>query len=111
MPASEIIPNFPVFVEALRRTGVYGGRQYAVDVLEPALKSMGVANRKTLEQAVRASREVPAAEGAMRGTAIFAALDFPHVEELVKKTFRRIRLYEEDAGIAELCNTRFIQRD
>ena len=59
MPASDIIPDFNVFVEALRKTSVYGGRQYAVDVLEPAFRSMGIANRKTLEAAVRRSREVP----------------------------------------------------
>jgi acyl-[acyl-carrier-protein] desaturase len=108
MPASDIIPDFNVFVEALRKTSVYGGRQYAVDVLEPAFRSMGIANRKTLEAAVRRSREVPDTQGGMRSTAIFDSLDFHHIEDSVKKTYHRIGLYEKDAGIEAFSNVRFV---
>ena len=108
MPASEIIPDFDVFVEALRKTSVYDGRQYAVDVLDPAFKSMGIANRKTLEAAIRRSREVPEMNWGIRGTAIFESLDYHHIEGSVKKTFQRIKLYEKDAGIEAFSNVRFL---
>lgn len=108
MPASDIVPDFGVFVEALRQTGVYGGRQYATDVLAPAFASMGIANRKVLEAAVRASREVPDVEGRLRGTAIFERLDFRHIEALVTKTYQRIAVYEKDAGIEEFSTVRFL---
>lgn len=111
MPASDIVPDFHLFVEALRRTGVYGGRQYATDVLEPAFASMGIANRKMLENAVRASRQVPDAQGRVRGTAIFESLDFQHIQDLVKKTFRRIELYEKDAGIEAFSQVRFVPNE
>lgn len=111
MPASDIVPDFHLFAEALRRTGVYGGRQYATDVLDPAFASMGIADRKMLEGAVRASRQVPEADGGLRGTAIFESLDFQHIQELVKKTFRRIELYEKDAGIAAFSQVRFIPNE
>lgn len=108
MPGGELIPDINVFNEALFRARIYGPRQYAADVLEPVFKSMGLANRRKLEAAVRASRQVPDTDGGFRGTAIFESLDFRHVEDSVRKTFRRIELYEDRAGIAAFSNVRFL---
>lgn len=108
MPGGELIPDINVFNEALFRTRVYGPRQYATDVLDPVFKSMSLPNRRKLEAAVRASREVPDSDGGIRGTALFESLDFNHIEEAVRKTFHRIERYENSAGIAAFSNARFL---
>ena len=108
MPAGDLIPNINVFNEALFSARVYGPREYARDVLEPAFRSMGISSRRKLEAGIRASREVPDTNGGIRGTAIFESLDFNHIEEAVKKTFHRVELYEQDAGISEFSHVRFL---
>ena len=111
MPGGALLPDGKVFFEALFRARVYGPRQYATDVLDPVFKSMGLPNRRKLETAVRASREVPGPDGGIEGTAIFKSLDFHQIEAAVRKTFQRIELYENSAGIAAFSNVRFLPNE
>jgi acyl-[acyl-carrier-protein] desaturase len=107
MPAGDIIPDYKTFFEVVARAGVYGPREYARDVLQPALENLSIAGRRALENGVKAFRQVPDGDGNLRDTAIFETLDYHSLEGAVKRLFDRIERYEQEFGLADIDPTRF----
>ena len=108
MPVLDLLPDGAKFSEELYRSAIYGPRDYARDVLQVALKNLGIANRKAVENGVRRSRQAPDPDGNMRDTAIFDALDYEAVELSVKRLFSRVNKYEEEFGLAEIDPIQFV---
>lgn len=109
MPADQFIPDFHIFADALYEGGIYGPREYSRDVLKLALKNLGVAGRKALEQGVRVSRQVPDdKDGNIRDTSFFETLDYDAVEDGVRRMFSRFEKYETQVGITEVDPAPFV---
>ncbi|MGB8647369.1 MAG: acyl-ACP desaturase [Anaerolineae bacterium] len=107
MPAMNIIPNGAEFSETVHRSGVYGLRTYAQDVLQVVFDQIGVKGRRALEEGVRRMRQVPDDAGHLRDTTVLNGLDYHAVEDAVKRLFDRIQKYEQEVGLAEVDPTRF----
>jgi len=90
------------------RAGIYGPREHLKDVIDIALKNLGVQGRAALRRGINRIREVPAMEGGMRETAIFDLLDVDGVEKKVQKLFGRIQDYEKQVGFDEIDPTIFV---
>jgi len=108
MPALNIIPNGAEFYDLVHRTGVYGVRAYARDVIQVLFDQLGVKGRKAVEEAVKRSRQVPDGNGDLHDTAVFNALDYHAVEASVRRLFGRIQAYEQEIGLAEVDPTQFV---
>ncbi len=108
MPGMDLLPNIGELTELLMRAGIYGGRQYAGDVIDVVLTQLGIAGRKALVRGVRRSRGVPRQDGVISNTSLFSALDRVAVEQAVKRLFGRIEQYERDVGLAEIDPTYFV---
>lgn len=108
MPAGNIIPDYDKFADVVHRAGVYGPREHARDVVQAALGNLGIAGRKALENGIRRSRLVPDENGNMRETAIFHGIDFPSVQQSVKRIFGRIEKYESEIGFDLVDPTKFV---
>lgn len=108
MPALHLLPENSTFYETLYRAGIYDSRQHARDILQVALKNLGISSRKALQRGVKRFRQAPDSDGNMRNTAIFDALDYDAVETAVKRLFGRIRKYEEKIGLAKINPTHFV---
>ncbi len=108
MPSMSIIPNGGEFYELVHRTGVYGLRAYARDVVQVLFDQMGIKGRKLVEEGIRRSRQVPDENGHLRDTSMFSALDYRAVEESVRRLFGRIRTYEQEIGLADVDPTEFV---
>ncbi|HEU5323397.1 MAG TPA: acyl-ACP desaturase [Methylomirabilota bacterium] len=108
MPSLSIIPNGGEFYELVHRTGVYGLRAYAHDVVQVLFDQLGVKGRRAVEDGIRRSRQVPDENGELRDTAVFGALDYTAVEASVRRLFARIRRYEDEIGLAEVDPTTFV---
>jgi acyl-[acyl-carrier-protein] desaturase len=98
MPAGNIIPDYDKFAEVVHRTGIYGPREHARDVVQAALSNLGVAGRRELERGIRESRLVPDENGNMRETAIFHGIDFPSVKQAVQRLYRKVGEHEKRVG-------------
>jgi acyl-[acyl-carrier-protein] desaturase len=107
MPAGGLIPNYEHFYEVVAKAGVYGPREHARDVLQTALDNLGVKSRRALENGVRAFRQVPDPDGNLRDTALFDTLDYPTVEQAVRRLYGRIEQFEQEIGFADIDPTRF----
>lgn len=108
MPAGNLIPNYDKFAEVVAQAGVYGPREHLKDVLDIALKNMGVEGRRALQRGIKRIREVPHPDGTMHSTAIFDVLDYEGVTQKVQKLFGRIADYEKEVGFDEVYPTKFI---
>ncbi len=108
MPAGNLIPNYDRFAEIVARAGIYGPREHLKDVVDVALKNLGVEGRAALRRGINRIRQVPTMEGTMRDTAIFDLLDVDGVEKKVKKLFERINDYEKKVGFFDINPTTFI---
>lgn len=108
MPAGDIIPGYDEFSEIVYKSGIYGPREHAKDVVQTALENLGFANRKALEAGIRKTRLVPDVDGNLRETAIFEGLDFGHIQDCVKRLFGRISDYEQTSGHALVDPTVFV---
>jgi len=108
MPAGHIIPNYDVFSEVVYRAGVYGPREHAKDVVQAALANLGVSGRRALEAGIRRSRMVPDENGNLRETAIFDGIDFPSIEDKVKRIYRLIETHEKEVGFTDVDPTIFV---
>lgn len=108
MPSVDIIPSGKEFYELVHRTGVYGLRAYAHDVVEVLFDQLGVKGRRIVEEGIKRSRQVPDENGRLRDTAVFSALDYQAVEASVKRLFGRIQTYEEEIGLADVDPTTFV---
>lgn len=108
MPAQEIIPNWDEISEAIYRTGVYGPRQYAKNVLLPVFENLSITGRKAIEEGIKKSRAIPDAEGRMRDTAIWTAFNPAGVEADVIRLHERIAGFEAQIGVDEIYPTTFV---
>lgn len=108
MPAGDLIPNYDRFAEVVAHAGIYGPREHLKDVIDVALKNMGVKGRAALRRGINRIRKVPTMEGGMRETAIFDLLDVDGVEKKVQKLFGRIQDYEKQVGFDEINPTIFV---
>ena len=108
MPAGDLIPNYDRFAEIVARAGIYGPREHLKDVIDIALKNLGVQGRAALRRGINRIREVPTMDGGMRETAIFDLLDVDGVEKKVQKLFGRIQDYEKQVGFDEIDPTIFV---
>ena len=107
MPALDFIPD-DNFYELIYRTGIFGPREFARDILQVTFKALDIKDRKAIVKGVKKSRQVPDPDGNMRDTGIFDSLDYDTIEEKVKLLFGRIEKYEKDIGFAEINPTRFV---
>lgn len=108
MPAGNLIPNYDKFAEVVAQAGVYGPREHLRDVLDIALKNLGVEGRRALQRGIKRIREVPHPDGTMHNTAIFDVLDYDGVTKKVQKLFDRIADYEKEVGYDEVYPTTFV---
>ena len=108
MPSVHLLPNGAEFTELVYRAGIYGGREYAGDVLKIALKNLGVHNRRALERGIKRSRQAPDPDGQLRDTAFFDGFDYDVVETSVKRLFSRLKEYEEEVGLADIIPSQFV---
>jgi acyl-[acyl-carrier-protein] desaturase len=107
MPAGNIIPNYQEFSELVYKSAIYGPREHSKDVVAAALKNLGLAGRKQLEQGIKKTRLVPDNDGNLRETAIFDGIDFPSIQSAVKRIFGRIENYEKETGFWDFDPTHF----
>jgi acyl-[acyl-carrier-protein] desaturase len=108
MPGVNLIPTTDRFGDALYRTGIYGPRQYARDVLQVVFENLDISSRRALEDGVRRSRRVPDGDGRERDTSLFSVLDYGAVEAAVRRLFSRVGAYEREIGLADVDPTEFV---
>ena len=108
MPALHLLPDGAEFAEALYRSGIYGGRDYASNVLKIALKNLGIHDRRAFEKGVQRSRRAPDPDGHLRDTALFDGFDYDVVKTSVKRLFDRLKKYEEKIGLADIIPSQFV---
>ena len=108
MPAGNLIPNYDHFSELVHRVGIYGPREHAKDVVQLALKNLGVAGRKALENGIRRTRLVPDENGNLRESATFDGIDFESIQGHVRRLFGRIEDFEKQVGFDEVDPTKFV---
>jgi acyl-[acyl-carrier-protein] desaturase len=108
MPGMDLLPNIDELAELLLRSGIYGPRQYAADVIDVVLSQLGIGGRRALVRGVRRSRQTPRDDGVMTDTSLFDALDRGAVELAVERVFRRIEQYEREVGLADVDPTHFV---
>ncbi len=109
MPANNYIPDFERFYETIYKTGIYGAREYARDVVQVALDNLGLAGKRALEAGLRKSRMAPDPDGEMRETSFFfEGFDYSAVEKAVRKLFDRVHEYESKIGFDKLDPTHFL---
>jgi acyl-[acyl-carrier-protein] desaturase len=108
MPAGNLIPDYDKFAEVVAAASVYGPREHLRDVVDIALKNLGIEGRKKLRKGIEKYRQVPDADGNLRNTSIFDLLDYDGVEQKVQKVFGRIEKYERKVGLDKIFPTVFV---
>ena len=108
MPAGSLIPDYDKFAEVVAAASVYGPREHLRDVVDIALKNLGIEGRKKLRKGIEKYRQVPDVDGNLRNTAIFDLLDYEGVEKKVVKLFGRIEKYEQQVGFDKIFPTVFV---
>lgn len=109
MPAATLIPDWREFSETVYRAGIYGPRDFNRDVMQVAFRNLGIESRKSLEEGIRKTREVPDFEGGNFGTtAIWDTFDYGQVEGDVKRLHVKIEEYEKGIGFDLYDPTTFI---
>ena len=113
MPAHALIPDYDKFVRTVYDGGVFDRRKHSRDVVQVALKGLGVESLRAIENGIARTRRVPTEDGVERDTAIFQGsvegVDFPVVEKMVMRLFARIGGYEEEIGLSEVSPTVFVR--
>jgi acyl-[acyl-carrier-protein] desaturase len=107
MPAMGLIPDYAAFVRELYDAEVYGDRHYALDVVRPALRKLGIANLRQAEAGLRRSRRAPNGGGAAPFSG--EGVDFPVLESALRQLFQRIGRYEAETGLATVDPTPFVR--
>lgn len=98
MPAQNLMPNWEAFFEAAYRTAIYGPRTYARDVVAFVFKSLGIEGRKSLEEGIKRTREIPDEEGQMRTSAIWQTFDPSKISGQVERMHAKIKAFEQKFG-------------
>ncbi len=88
--------------------GISAPRQYLHDVLQVVLKNLNLRGQKALAIGLRRSRRVPDADGQMRDTALFEAIDYEAVQAAVWRLQGRITAFEEETGIINVNPMQFV---
>lgn len=108
MPGMDIIPDSQALIERLIRAGVYGPREYANDVVQVALKNMGIESRSAFTKGFKRSRLAPDENGNLRDTVVFDLFDYNSIELAVKKLYGRIESHDKEVGRHAIDPTRFV---
>ena len=112
MPASELVPDWNEFSEAVYKAGIYGPREYSRDVVQVVYRKLGIESRKKLEQGIKNTRLVPTPGGngdQMQQSALFDSYDYGLIEGDVKRLHDKIGAYEQEIGFADIDPTRFVR--
>ena len=107
MPAALVMPNWNEFYEAAYRTGIYGPREYARDVVAFAFKAVGIPGKKALEEGIRRSRLIPDEDGQMRCSAIWESFDPAQIETDTERLYAKIQGHEAKFGMDQIDPTVF----
>jgi len=111
MPAHNLLPNYEKFVRTIYDGGIFDRRKHARDVVQVALKALGIDSIRAIENGIARLRQVPDENGEIRDTAIFQkshlGINFNVVESAVERLFARIGAYETEIGLAEIAPTIF----
>ena len=107
MPAHDLLPEYDKFVKAVYDAGIFDFRTYSRDVVQSALKNMGVNSLKGMHEGIARLRQVPAMNGEMRETTLMNLMDFSVIEGFVESLFARIGQYESEIGFTEIAPTNF----
>lgn len=108
MPAGDLIPGYDKFAAVVAAAKVYGPREHVTDVLDVALKNLGVEGRRALLSGIKRIRQVPTEAGEMRDTAVLDTLDYQGIEKKVRQLFGRINKFEEQTGHAQISPLKFL---
>lgn len=103
MPASEVIPDWDRFSESVYRSGIYGPREYARDVVQVVFNNLGIESRRALESGIKRTRLVPTDDGRERQlTTLWDTFDYGQIEGDVKRLHDKIAAYEAAVGFDEV---------
>lgn len=115
MPAHDLLPDYDSFVRTIYDGGVFDRRKYSRDVVQVALKALGIDSMRAIESGIAQMRQVPDETGCSRDTAIFQTeymgLNFSVVEMAIERLFDRIGDYEKEVGISCVNPTIFVRND
>jgi acyl-[acyl-carrier-protein] desaturase len=110
MPAARIIPDYSAFIEVLYRSGVFGRRVYAVDVVRMVSEALGIKDFGCLDVHIKRLRANPHGDGD-GGAVPTAELDEIANASIVERTviglFIRLCKFESEAGLAEMFGIGF----
>lgn len=110
MPAMHLLPNTEALGRTIYEGGVFDGRLYSRDVVQAALKNLGIASIKAVEKGVGRRREVPDENGSFsQAAAVIEGVDFTLVEGVVEALFARIGRYEDEIGLSAIDPTVFLR--
>ena len=109
MPASNLLPEYDKFVKAVYDAGIFDFRTYGRDVVQAALKNLGVNSLKGMHEGIARLRQVPAMSGEMRETTLLSLVDYSVIENFVESLFARIGNYEAEIGFDEIAPTTFVK--
>ena len=110
MPASEIIPDWDRFTESVYRSGIYGPREYARDVVQVVFNNLGIESRRALENGIKRTRIVPTSDG--RGehlTALWGTFDYGQIEGDVRRLHEKVAGYEASFGLDKITSLIFTE--
>jgi acyl-[acyl-carrier-protein] desaturase len=108
MPSMDLISDYGAFVRELYDGEVYGKRQYARDVVRPALDKLGVVNLRRVEAGIRRTHTPPEPSDEV-GKSVGAGVGFSVLESAVRRLFTRLGQYEEESGLAAIDPTTFVR--
>jgi acyl-[acyl-carrier-protein] desaturase len=108
MPGVDIIPNFQRFQDLAAKAAIFGPREYTRDVLQVVLSNLEVNATKAFSYGLRRSRRVPDADGNMRDSALFEAIDYEALESATRRFYGRLEKYEREVGRWDIDPTEFV---
>ncbi|WP_420594926.1 acyl-ACP desaturase [Deinococcus sp.] len=110
MPAAKLVPDWEKFYETVYRAGIYGPRDFSRDVMQVAFRNLGIESRKSLEEGLKKTREVPDFDGGnFKTTVIWDTFDYGMVEGDVKRLHVKIQDYEKGIGFDDIDPTEFVK--
>ncbi len=109
MPASNLLPDYDKFVKSVYDAGIFDFRTYGRDVVQAALKNLGINSLKGMHEGIARLRQVPAISGEMRDTTLLSLVDYSVIETFVEQLFARVGGYEAEIGFNEIAPTTFVK--
>lgn len=105
MPAMDLVPDSDHVWEQFVHSGIYGPRLFMGDVVQVAMKNLGIEDRRRLAKGIKKNRLVPDENGNLRDSAIFDEFGYDSVEKAVKQIFGKIENYEKEVGLWDVDPT------